>query len=48
MKRKLLKAVFVLSKTLLPSYYDKDLLKLSSFDKAVIALRYWLTVRILD
>jgi hypothetical protein len=32
-----------INKTILPSYKDKDLLKLSKMDKAIVGWRYWVT-----
>lgn len=44
MKRIFLDFLNFLSKNLLPSYYDKDLTKLSKIDKAIVAFKYWLTI----
>jgi len=37
-----------LNKWILPSYADKDLTKLSMWDKAIIGYRYWVTANVLD
>lgn len=36
------------SKKILPSYWNKDLTKLSKIDKGIVAFRYWLVLQILD
>jgi hypothetical protein len=48
MKRALFKALARLNKLFLPSYGKRDLTKLSKFDKAIIAYRYWITTNSLD
>jgi hypothetical protein len=32
---------------ILPTYYKKDLNNLGKLDKAIIGIRYWLTIKIL-
>lgn len=41
MKRLVFKLLVKLNKLILPSYYKKDPMKLSTFQKAVLGFRYW-------
>lgn len=41
MKTQAFKLLVWLNKLILPSYYKKDLMKLSTFQKAVLGFRYW-------
>lgn len=41
MKRLVFKLLVKLNKLVLPSYYKKDPMKLSTFQKAVLGFRYW-------
>ena len=41
MKRLAFKFLVKLNKLILPSYYKKDPMKLSTFQKAVLGFRYW-------
>lgn len=37
------KVLAKINKTILPSYKNKNLLKLSKIDKAIVGWRYWVT-----
>lgn len=41
MKTTMFKLLVKLNKALLPSYYQKDPMKLTTFQKAVLGFRYW-------
>lgn len=41
MKTTIFKLLVKLNKALLPSYYLKDPMKLTAFQKAILGLRYW-------
>jgi hypothetical protein len=41
MKVKVFKILVKLNKAILPSYYLKDPMKLTTFQKAVLGFRYW-------
>ena len=41
MKRLVFKLLVKLNKLILPSYYKKDPMKLSTFQKAILGFRYW-------
>ncbi|MEE1944442.1 hypothetical protein VRU48_04935 [Pedobacter sp. KR3-3] len=41
MKKQIFKLLVKLNKLVLPSYYKKDPMKLSSFQKAILGFRYW-------
>ncbi|WP_162926554.1 hypothetical protein [Pedobacter chitinilyticus] len=41
MKKAFFKALVKLNKLVLPSYYQKDPMRLSTFQKAVLGFRYW-------
>ena len=41
MKKQLFKALVNLNKLILPSYYQKDPIKLSTLQKAILGFRYW-------
>ncbi|WP_432708961.1 hypothetical protein [Pedobacter sp.] len=41
LKTSLFKALVKINKILLPSYYHKDPMKLTTFQKAIIGYRYW-------
>lgn len=41
LKTSLFKALVKINKILLPSYYQKDPMKLTTFQKAIIGYRYW-------
>lgn len=48
MKKTLFKALARLNKVLLPRYSQRDISRLSKFDKALVAYRYWVTLQALD
>lgn len=48
MKKALFKLLVKLNKFCLPSYYRKDPLKLTHFQKAILAFRYWVLRNALD
>jgi hypothetical protein len=48
MKKVLFKTLAALNRALLPSMGKKDLTKLSPFQKALVAYRYWVTTRALE
>lgn len=41
MKKSIFKLLVTLNKAVLPSYYNRDPLKLSNLQKAILAYRYW-------
>ncbi|MBG6234239.1 hypothetical protein IWX76_000794 [Pedobacter sp. CAN_A7] len=41
LKTSLFKVLVRINKVLLPSYYQKDPMKLTTFEKAVTGYRYW-------
>lgn len=41
MKTSFFKLLVRINKAILPSYYNRDPLKLSTFQKAVLGYRYW-------
>ena len=41
MKTQLFKLLVRLNKLVLPSYYQKDPMKLSTLQKAILGFRYW-------
>lgn len=41
MKKEFFKLLVKLNNIVLPSYYRKDPLKLTSFQKAILGFRYW-------
>lgn len=48
MKKSLFKLLSKANKVILPRYSKRDLNRLSKFDQAIIAFRYWVTVNALD
>jgi hypothetical protein len=48
MKKSLFKFLAMTNKALLPSFGKRDLTKLSKFEKALVAYRYWVTTNALD
>lgn len=48
MKKLFFKTLASLNKILLPRYSKRNLYKLSKFDQAVVAYRYWVTLNALD
>lgn len=41
MKKSLFKILVKINKAILPSYYNRDPLKLSTAQKAILGFRYW-------
>ena len=41
MKRQVFKALVKFNNLVLPSYYQKDPMKLTTFQKAILGFRYW-------
>lgn len=41
MKKSFFKLLVTLNKAVLPSYYNRDPLKLTTFQKAILGYRYW-------
>lgn len=41
MKKQFFKFLVKFNKLVLPSYYKKDPMKLSTFQKAILGFRYW-------
>jgi hypothetical protein len=48
MKRSFFKILAKVNKAILPSFAQKDLAKLSKFEKAVVGYRYWVTINALE
>jgi hypothetical protein len=48
MKRVFFKFLAAFNRALLPSFGKKDLTKLSTMQKAIVAYRYWVTTNALD
>jgi len=48
MKKILFKALAKINKVILPRYSKRDINKLSTLDKALVAYRYWVTVNALE
>jgi hypothetical protein len=48
MKKLLFKILASLNRLLLPSFGKKDLTKLSTLQKGIVAYRYWVTTNALD
>lgn len=48
MKKILFKLLVKLNKALLPSYYQKNPMKLTTFQKAILGFRYWVLMHALD
>ena len=42
------KLLALINKTVLPKYYKRDLNKLKKWQKAIIAYRYYVTIKSLD
>lgn len=43
MKKSLFRFIATINKAILPRYSQRDLNRLSKWDKAIIAFRYWVT-----
>ena len=48
MKKATFKILARINKFLLPRYSKRDINRLSKFDKALVAYRYWVTTNVLD
>jgi hypothetical protein len=48
MKKVIFKFLAKVNKVLMPRYSKRDITKLSKFDKALVAYRYWITLHALD
>jgi hypothetical protein len=48
MKKDLFKLLVKLNRLILPSYYKKDPMKLTTLQKAILGFRYWVLMRALD
>lgn len=48
MKKNLFKTLASINRTILPSMSKKDLTKLSTLQKGLVAYRYWVTINALD
>lgn len=48
MRRLAFRLLAKINKLILPKYSHRDLNKLSKFDKALVAFRYWVTINSLD
>ncbi len=48
MKKQIFKLLVKLNKLVLPSYYKKDPMKLSIFQKAILGFRYWVLTNSLE
>lgn len=46
--KNLFKVLASVNKVILPRYSKKDITKLSKFEKAIVAYRYWITLNALD
>ncbi|MDN3588331.1 hypothetical protein QWY86_16735 [Pedobacter aquatilis] len=48
MKKEIFKVLAKINRVLLPSLYKKDPNKLTTFQKAILGYRYWVTTNALD
>lgn len=48
MKKVIFKMLAKVNKVILPRYSQRDITRLSTFDKALVAYRYWVTLNALD
>ncbi len=48
MKKIFFKQLAAFNKLFLPKYYKRDLAKLKSWEKAIVAYKYWVTISSLD
>lgn len=44
MRQSLFKALALVNRIVLPRYSKKDITRLSKFEKAIVAWRYWVTI----
>jgi hypothetical protein len=47
MRKAIFKFLVKVNKAVLPSYYRKDPMKLTSFQKAILGFRYWVLINAL-
>jgi len=48
MKKILFKTIAKVNKVILPRYSQRDITRLTKFDKGLVAYRYWVTLNALD
>jgi hypothetical protein len=48
MKRSVFKILAKINKAIMPRYSKRDITRLSKFDQAMVAYRYWVTINALD
>lgn len=48
MKKNLFKTLAKINKVIMPRFSQRDITKLSKYDKALVAYRYWVTINALD
>ncbi len=48
MKKSIFKVLAKINRVIIPRYSKRDFTKLSKFDQALIAYRYWVTTNSLD
>jgi hypothetical protein len=48
MKKILFKTLAKVNKVILPRYSQRDITRLTKFDKGLVAYRYWVTLNALD
>ena len=46
-RKNLFKALAAINKVIMPKYSRRDITRLSKFDKALVAYRYWVTINAL-
>ncbi len=48
MKKSVFKILAKINKAVMPRFSKKDITRLSKFDQALVAYRYWVTINALD
>jgi hypothetical protein len=48
MKKTAFKILAKINKVIMPRFSQKDITRLSKFDQALVAYRYWVTINALD
>jgi hypothetical protein len=48
MKKSVFKVLAKINKAIMPRFSKKDITRLSKFDQALVAYRYWVTINALD
>jgi hypothetical protein len=48
MKKSVFKILAKINKAIMPRFSKKDITRLSKFDQALVAYRYWVTINALD